>query len=427
MTTPRIVTVPGVRPVFQVAAGDAQVATGQARYNAAHYDVSPEATYAGLDAQWTDDSCDVIDAATFYGRQRSIDAFDVGTATFRVANPDGLWDYPPTNPATPLTLRPGRMVRVGVIVGAAPAVWLWTGWIDATQPGYDPGAGDVVTVNAVCAKGEAGRVEAGRVSAAVGAHETVTARMARLADVAGFAAHRRQFDPTGTTLQATQLGGRVGQLMDDAAKSGGGDVFGDENGFLVYRGKDWQTRTVGTPDAIIGNRGVPDEICPGGWEVSFTRADFTTRVLYGRSGVDPAQLNDDANRGRFGIETWPMTSLQTESDAELANLAARALRVRNFDRAPLIAAVTVDAARPGVIDLLTAASPFKPSLYVCGHVADGRAVFTRTLFCTGVAHQIDAAHWTARLALDDAAPWLVPANTRYNSAHYDADVYTVVA
>jgi hypothetical protein len=120
--------------------------------------------------------------------------------------------------------------------------------------------------------------------------------------------------------------------------------------------------------------------------------------------------------------------MQTESDTELAALAERALRVRNFDRAPRVAAVNVDAARPGVVDLLRSASPFTPSMYACGLVADdGRTVFARTMYVTGVAHRIDAAHWTARLALDDAAPWLVPADTRYDTAHYDADVYTIAA
>jgi hypothetical protein len=428
MTATRIVTVPDVHPVFQVAIGDADVTVGQARYDTARYDVYPEATYSGLDALWADDSCDAIDAATFYGRQRSIDAFDVGTATFRVANPHGYWDFPPAS-GTPLTLRPGRMVRVGVVVGANAPDWLWTGWIDGTEPGYDPTVGDVVTVHAVCAKGEAGRVDVARLTTATGAGENAPSRIGRLAGIAGFPAHRQWLDPSGTTLLATALGGRVGQLMDDAARSAGGDVFGDESGWLVFRGRDWQASGIGrTPDAAIGNRGVPGEICPGAWEVSFHRSDFTSRVVYGRSGETAFQMDDPTNQARYGVETWTMTNMQTQSDTVLNDLAWRALQVRNFDRAPRVAAVTVDAARPGVVELLRTASPFTPSMYVCGLVArDGRAVFTRNLYLTGITHAIDAAHWTARLALDDATPWLVTADTRYDTARYDTDVYTTAA
>ena len=419
-----ILTVVGVVPIFQVAAGDGDVSTGQARYDTARYDTAPDATYSGLDAQWTDDSCDVIEAQTVYGRQRSLDVFDVGTATVTVINPDGMWDYPPT-PTTPLTIRPGRQARVGVNVDGAGPVWLWHGWIDGTQPSYTPDGRPTVTVNCVCAKGEFGRVELPQLPADVGAGETITARMHRLADAAVFPAHRRQFAPTGSTLIGSRLSGRAGQLADQAAQGGGGDVYGDQRGYLTYRNRDWQARDAATPvDAAIGNRGVPGEICPNGWEVLFNRSDFASRVNYGRPGEAPAVINDLQNQGRYGVETWNMTSQQTADNAELHLLADRALRVRNFDRAPRVAACTVDAARPGVVALLVAADPFKPSAYTCALVESGRQVFVRNMFLTGVEHTITPTKWTARLALDDAAPWIVSPETRYDTAHYDTDRYS---
>jgi hypothetical protein len=431
MATARIVTVPGVRPVFQVAVGDSDIAVGQAVYDTARYDDYPNATYGGLDADWMDDSCDVLEATTWYGRQRTIDAFDVGTATINVANPGGLWDYPPTDPddTAVLSLRPGRQIRVGVVAGTAPPTWLWRGWIDATQPSYDPTAGPTVTVNCVCAKGEYGRVETLRVAAPVGAGETVHTRIGRIADQANVPAQRRLFDQSAVTLVGTQFGGRVTQLWDQAAQSAGGDVAGDNNGVVRYMARDWQTWGPNTvPDGFIGNRDVPGEVCPNSWEPLFNRSDFASRINYGRLGEDAkAPLDDLAAQGKFNIETYNMVSMLTQDDAELANLAARALRVRNFTRAPRIAACTLDAARPGVVALLAAASPFKPSMYVCGLVEDGRAVFTRTMYLTGIAHTITPARWTARLALDDAAPWTTPAETRYDAAHYNTDLYSKLA
>jgi hypothetical protein len=421
MTATRIVTAPTVHPVMQVAVGDADVQVGQAVYDTARYDQAPGSTYAGLDAQWTDDSCDVISAVTFYGRERSIDQFDVGTATLRVANPDGLWDYPPTSPLTPISLRPGRQLRVGVVVGTAAPLWLWHGWIDATAPGYDPAAGDVVDVSCICAKGEAARAEAARVDPPVGDGESVYDRMHRYADAAAFPAHRRQFDPAATPLLATPMGARVGSMIDRSARSAGGDVYGDQHGYLTYRSQDWQARGPGAPvDYYIGNRDVPGEVCPNTWDVLYNRSDFTNIVNYGQSGGPVSTVTD----GTGGIESYTMTDLETVDATTRTMLAQRVLRVRSFALAPRIAGVTLDAARPGVVALLAAASPFVPSVYSCGHItADGRAVFSRLMYLTGIEHTLDAAAWTARLALDDATPWITPSDARYDAAHYNTDTY----
>lgn len=425
MTDTRIVTAPRVRPVFQVAVGDTELTQGQARYDVARYDQAPDATYAGLDAEWTDDGCDVLDATTWLGRQRSVDVFDVGTATVTVRNPAGLWDYPPTNPTTPLSLRPGRLARVGVIVDGAAPDWLFTGWIDSTRPTYLPNAAaDTVTVACVCAKGQFGRVELPALTGDIGAGETVVDRLARLADAAQFPTHRRAFDPSAVALIGTRLGGRAGELADNAATSAGGDVFGDEAGMLRYAGRDWRTRGPGDGpfDGVIGNRDLPGEVCPNEWDVEFARSDFSNRVNYGRVGEQPATIDDDANQAD-GVETWTMTSLETADDATMTMLAERALALRSFDYAPRIAAVRLDAARPGVIELLRAASPFTPTMYACGLVQSGRAVFARSMYLTGIEHTITASSWTARLALDDATPWQTNSNARYGTARYDADIY----
>lgn len=428
MATPRVVTAPRVRPVMQVAVGNTDVEVGQAVYDTARYNEAPDATYAGTMPLWSDASCDVVEAVTYYGRQRSIDVFDVGTATLRVQNPDGYWDYPPTSDATVISLRPGRQIRVGVRVDASTTTsWLWHGWIDATQPAYDPAEGvDVVTVNCVDAKGEVGRTDVARLDTAVGAGETVTDRMNRYANVVAFPTGRRQFDASGVTLAATQMGGRLGAMMDRSARSAGGDVFGDQGGNLVYRSIDWQTRGTGVaPDGVIGNRGVDGEVCPNVWDVLFQRSDFAQRVVYGTSGGTQAERDDPANMAGFGygVETFTMTDLETQDAQIVSNLANRVLRNRSFNTAPRIASCTLDAARPGVIELLTAADPYGPSLYSCGHVApDGRTVFARTMYLTGIEHTITGGKWTARLQLDDASPW-VTYDSRYDAAHYNTDRY----
>lgn len=433
MVAPRpITTAPWVTPILQVAVGQDEVSVGQGRYDTSRYNQGPDATYSGFDALFDDDfTCTVVEASTYNGRERSHDRFDVGTATFTVYNDGGMWDYPPATGSTqPLTVRPGRQIRVGVRFNAPIAdpdpVWLWRGWIDATRPEYRPGVGDVVTVDCVDAKGEAGRVEVARTGTPVGVGETVTARMERLAFGAGFPGHRWLFEPTGITLQGSTLGTRTANLMDSAADAGGGAVYGDRLGYLVYRHRDWLSWYPGTPpDFYIGNR-PGDQACPQGWEQSFARSDFATRIVYGVAGQEPRPpLNDTANQGIYGVETYTLASLENAVAADADDIAQRAYRARNFDRAPRIAAVTLTAGHnPINAVVMSELNPFTPTLVSAGLLEDdGRSVFSRMLFVTAVEHTITANEWTARVALDDADPYWQTTDARYDAAHYNADIY----
>lgn len=425
MVDTRIVTAPNVAPVLQVATGDVDTPQGSAVYDTALYD-TPTALYAGLDADWSDEGCDAIEAVCYLGRQRSVDVFDIGTATVTVRNVDGRWDYPPPQPApSPLELRPGRQIRVGVIVDGVDYTTLWHGWIDAMTPTYTPNPRrDTVQIDAVCAKGEFGRVSAPAVSPPIAAGESITTRMVRYANLAGFPAHRRDFDPSTVTLAATPLGGRLGALADASATSAGGDVFGDRNGFLRYAGADWRARLDFPLDGAVGNRGVDDEVCPDAWEIVFARSDYSTRINYGRAGEAASTIDDVPNQVRYGVETWDMTSLETLDDAVVDRLGERVAELRSFDLAPRVAAVHLNAARPGAAALMAAIDPFTPTMLACGLVQAGRLVFARAMYVTGVEHTITAGSWTARVALDDASPWLQAPVSRYDAANYDVDRYS---
>ena len=145
-----------------------------------------------------------------------------------------------------LSVRPGRQIRVGMSLDGADPVWLWRGFIDAANPTYDPVLHDVVELSCVDAKGQAGKVDLGTVEPAVGASETVTARINRVLDAAAWYTHR-DIAAGSTTLQATTLGAKVVDLIDVAADSAGGAVFGDTRGMVVYRGRDWQTYEPDSP------------------------------------------------------------------------------------------------------------------------------------------------------------------------------------
>ena len=359
---------------------------------------------------WNDIACDVLDISTFSGRDSSIEPFDVGTATVVVRNPNGWADYkPPGEHDNLLTVRPGRQIRVGVSVAGGPTQWLWRGVIDTTEPGYEPGEGDVVTFGCIDAKGDAGKAEIPRALEPVGYGEPAFWRVWRILDNVNYPPWRRKSDEDGVELGATEFGTRAGAELDRTADSASGHVYGDLEGCVVLRRKDWLVWAASDPvDATIGNISGGD-VCPSGWEVRFSRTDITTRVLVGRSGETPLVVDNPEAMGAYGVETWSRGDLLPLDNFELTRIASRVLTTRSPDVMPRIAAVTLHASTGDgeVAELLAASSPFNPSRYRCRHrSSDGRLVFDRTMFVTGIEHTISPVDgWTARLSLDDATPF----------------------
>jgi hypothetical protein len=285
---------------------------------------------------------------------------------------------------------------------------LWRGTVDAVEPGYDPLFGDTTTFACIDAKADAGRVTMPRTLEPVGYGEVGSTRIKRILDNAWWPVARRSIDTDDVTLGATELGGKAIDELDRTAESASGHVYGDLNGKVRYRRKDWMTYAGGTPaDATIGNIGAGD-VCPSGWEYWFARDDLTTRVLVGREGETPLVLTADA-WGQYGLEPWDRQDLLPLDNFELTRIGNRVLNTRSPALQPRIAAVTLHAETgAAVAPLLASASPFTPSRYRCRHRGgDGRTVFDRPMMqVVGIAHTISPVDgWSARLSLDDATPF----------------------
>ena len=254
---------------------------------------------------------------------------------------------------------------------------LWRGWVDEANPGFDAEYGDIVTLECIDAKGEVGRVDIAAVDPPVGAGESIQARLDRIADAAGWADYWRNFEGTGVTVVGTELGGQAADLLNRAADSGGGSLFGDVDGKLRYRNRDWQLWPADEyEDGTIGNvaPGYLDEVvlaevagrlrsvrsparssrrrrprrlrpvrrlrrrtrrctatrpapactrsAPGYRATTARRrgrwrspvSDITTRVLIGRPDMDePIVLDDDDAQDIYGVETLDLTDLETTS------------------------------------------------------------------------------------------------------------------
>jgi hypothetical protein len=354
--------------------------------------------------------CHVREVSTFCGRERADETWEVGTATIVVDNADGWADYPLGDPDQLLSMRPGREVRVGVRVDDATNHYLWAGFIDGMEPGFDAEDGEFVTFECIDAKGEAGRTFLGELAVGVGANETGTDRVRRILNAVSWFTGRRDLQTTSVQLKATTLDAQAVDLLDIAADSCGGAVFGDANGNVAFRGRDWQAVSMSAePDGTIGNFG--GGVCPLNWEQSFNREDITTKVVLGRPDEVPFSRRNDAAFKLYGEETFERTDLETRLDADIVILRDRILDVRSPDYMPRIAGVTLDAATdPAVVDVLARVSPFKPSIVFCKHQGvDGRIVFNKAMMVVGVEHTITPEGWQARLALDNAKPFQVGA------------------
>lgn len=437
--TATISTLPRVRPIVEIGVGDERDAEGvvalwqldanndnvpdiagfvESRWQApTGGDDAATSHWVGDQPFFVDVSCHAREVSTFSGRERANENWEVGTATIVLDNADGWADYPRTaDPNQLLTMRPGRQVRVGVelLYGSTVGiVYLWGGYVDGMEPGFDSEDGEFVTLECIDGKGEAGRSFVGELAAGVGAGETVSARIGRVLNAVAWFTNRRSIQAASVTLKATAFNAQAVDLMNLAADSAGGAVFGDVNGNVAFRGRDWQAvSSAQPPDGTIGNFGDPGEACAVNWEQSFNREDISTKVVIGRPNTVPMTKVDQAAFRLYGEETFERTDLETNLDSDLAILRDRILDVRNVSHMPRIAAVTLDASTSDeALDVMAKVSPYKPSFVRCRHKGDGgRVVFNNMMMVVGVEHTLTPDGWQARVALDNAKPFQIGAN-----------------
>lgn len=253
MATPRFTWTDRARPIVQIGIGYAYVDERSALWDQARWD-TPGDVWGGAEPAWRDVACDTFTFRCEYGRQRSTDRFVVGQASVVVWNATGWADPNVADEPGTLTMRPGRAIRVGVEHVNLGTRWLFRGFIDALTPVYSPTDTDTVELSCIDALGEVNRAKLLPLPDPMYAGDSVDVRIARLLDAASWPESKTRLQPTGDTLIATTMGGQLADMLGQAADSGGGNVFGDLDGNVVYRARDWQVFAPGTPpDGTIGN------------------------------------------------------------------------------------------------------------------------------------------------------------------------------
>jgi hypothetical protein len=438
------------RPIVELGIGDTRIPAGQATWDHARWDTAGD-MWAGTEPVWHDITCDTHQFRCLYGRVRVTDRFTVGEATVSVDNASGWADPNVVGDTNVLTVRPGRPIRMGVIHQDFGVRWLFRGFVDSVLPTYDPVDPDRVELSCIDALGEVNRAKFVP-QLFTGAGETVRYRIHRILDLTKWPTEKRDVDFTSDTLIGDDLSGQAADLLGRAADSNGGSVFGDMEGRVAYRSRDWQTFQPGTPpDGTIGNvedgspnrvtfdpfnyledgaqvvwgATVPADVCPTRWERPFARADIATRIIVGRES-DPAslvQLDDLEGQLLYGIEPFQRTDLLTQHDDTLAMLARRFLNARHHTTAPRVRSVSLSAATAdNALDLMSTVDVYKPSRYRCRLQYDRGMVFDDEYFATAVAHDVTPSAWTLELNLDSAAPFAV-VGERWDSGHWDSTVW----
>lgn len=396
------------RPFIEIGVGDTRIERSTARWGSARWS-DEDARWSGVEPSWLDVSCDVFEARCEYGRARSNERFVPSIATIEVSNESGWADPYATDDVAALTMRPGRAIRFGVDHVTLGHVVLWRGIIDGIVPTYTyastPGFMDTATLVCLDALGEVNRAKlAGAVETGDG--ETAPQRIDRTLDAADWPSGKRAFDGSSIPLVAAALNGQVADLLGRAADSAGGAVYGDRNGNIVYRARDWQTFMPGTPvAATIGNVEASD-VCPVEWVRPFARRDIATRVIMGRDEATAVTIDDPAGKLLYGVEPFERIDLWTADDEDLTALANRALRVRSYLTAPVVRGVLLDASSgDDALDVMATADPFGPTHYRCRLAVGDRAVFDDDHLVTGLIHELTAERWQTTINLDLAAPY----------------------
>jgi hypothetical protein len=242
------------------------------------------------------------------GVEHAFDRFGVSTASLALLNVDG-WVWA----AQPLVLRPGRPIRLVATHPTLGSFALWRGFVDNVAPVGEGGAVAAVTLDCVDALSVFAQVNQAELDPPVGAGELTGARMHRIADLAVWPAQWRRFDPGVVRVQSTNL---ARNLLDEAGvtadSEGGGALYADRDGMIVYRGRNWQ-RTVGVDRGTLpGSAG-----CPTGYRLSHALADVANRVLVARAGGTQRTFNHGASQSKYGVRTCQRNDLICQDDVDV--------------------------------------------------------------------------------------------------------------
>lgn len=319
--------VEGVEP--HVALGYYPEGGDVSRWDLARWDTAA-AQWQGA-APLDDVTCDVLSLSLREGRDLPLERFRPGTATLVLDDPEGKyspWRTAP-EPNTFATIRVGIDLVVWVDVPAeSESFRRFRGIVETIEDNFpDEGERQTVTFHAVDYLGLLGAFD-GVEQVAVGAGELTGARLARIANNAGYIGPTR-FDAGTVAVQATTLARNALDESGVVVDTELGAYWCDRDGVLIFRDRNG---IVTDPrytaiQAIFGDEesSADDEICYAEITLSSDTDKIENVVSIANAGGTAVTRSDPTSVSLFRPRTFQRFDLIHVDPAESAAIAQRHL------------------------------------------------------------------------------------------------------
>jgi len=315
-------------PVFTVELGLASTSTSFTLDSATEGILNTGTLGDDLGYVWTNVSTYVLDEGFTFrrGATRSQGPwwrYEAGSASFTVDNLDGRFD--PLNLSGPYVsgglseLRPGLPVRIAAVINGTTETQ-WLGVVDHLELDYNSMTWS--TVQFVCVDGLE-RLQAAELpplAEAVGAGDTVPARLNRILDRADWPGDRFFDETPATTLQASTLAGTAWSQVLNAVDSDAGYVWITKTGGMQFlsRGAIATTPALTFTSTADGTGLDFDQVI-----ISNDVAQVYNAVTLQRAEGLPVFVEDINAQAIIGqIRGYSRTDLLCETDAQVADIAS---------------------------------------------------------------------------------------------------------
>ena len=379
-----------------------------------------------LGTVWTDVTADVRSFSTSASFERQNQAFNASTARFTLDNRSG--DYSPDNTASPYrvggetTVGMWRKVRVSAsyLPPAYPgAEWIFPifcGYVRSWNEDFPEFARDaVVSVDCVDAFGKIAAFD-GFEQSPVGAGELSGARIARILNNAGVKDLDRFLDAGTVTMQATTLAGNALTELKLVADSEGGAIWCGPNfdiNFDNQYGLIEKARSNSQQIAFVGRSGDlgTGELVYESIATAYDGDLVTNIAAFQRVGGTVQTADSPASRAVYGDRQQTRTDLVCQTDAQALKLARRtiALNQQAERRVESITFRPQGQPTPESVEAawfyLAAWLMLRSRVSVSMDTPAGTA-FERSVFVSGISHNITPESWTVGLQFSSATPLL---------------------
>jgi hypothetical protein len=353
---------------------------------------------------WSDVTADVLQESGISinrGSTRQAGPYfttEAGRLTFELDNVSG--DYDPLNLSSPYVsagttqLRPGLPVTVeATYLGAQ--FTLFSGYVDNWNVTY-PGEANTVSTVSVAATDPIGVLVAAdtpAVTPAVGAGETIAARLNRILDSAAWSAADRNIETTSTaTMAATELDEPAWQELLNSATSVNGYLWLNNRGQVEFRTKSSFPRTT---DLVVGDDGAMPVVS---LELANDWDQVYNVVKLNRSEGSEQAVLDETSIAQFGQRAFSRTDLLVDTDDLVSESAGYILSQFRNQRLRLDA-VNLEPDDTYSNDAWTALLGMEMLTRIGANITttDGRSISTDGLV-RGIRLQISSFNWNWQLS-----------------------------